>query len=109
MNRKAVKGRHSAWRHSLISSTLNLCAILLVLNSLAVKSAFAAQITVPGFAHEDLYSGTVRTDLEDPSFSGTPTKSIFLQSFEVPIEQGDNFAERVTALFTPAVSGIYIF
>ena len=68
-----------------------------------------SQITAVGFVKEERFDGFVRTDVEDPGFAEAPNVVRYLPSFEVPINQAANFAERVSAIFTPAVSGNYVF
>ncbi|OLD52113.1 MAG: hypothetical protein AUI63_00290 [Gemmatimonadetes bacterium 13_1_40CM_2_60_3] len=66
-------------------------------------------VTVPG-AKEQLWYGAVRADVEaGTQDSIPPDRLLALSKFEVPDEQGDNFAERVSALFRPPVTGDYVF
>ena len=83
-----------------------------LLGALSVAMApatFAAQITATGFLKDERFDGSTRPDVEDPAFAGTPTVVRYVPSFEVPVNQADNFAERVSGIFTPAVSGNYVF
>jgi len=81
------------------------------INNVTSSDAVAtlSQITANGFAKEERYDGVLRADVEDPAFAAAPTIIRYLPSFEVPSGQGANFAERVSAIFTPAVSGNYVF
>ncbi len=55
-------------------------------------------------------AATLRTNIEAGSFDAiTPDISLFLYAFQTPDNQGDNYGERVSALFTPKVSGNYVF
>src|SRR5206468_6353484 len=61
------------------------------------------------YAEQEFFSGATRTQVEDPTFTTPPTSTAALVAFETPINQSDNYAERVTALFMPAVTGDYVF
>jgi len=69
----------------------------------------ASLVFAPGFAKQEFYSGATRANLEDPAFSTAPTFINYLAAFEVPIEQGDNFAERVSGYFIPSQTADYVF
>lgn len=62
-----------------------------------------------GFVKQEFYSGAVRANLENPSFSTPPTFIHYQSSFETPSGQGVNYAERVSGYFIPAQSGSYVF
>jgi len=66
-------------------------------------------VSVPG-AKEELWYGALRADVEaGTQDSIPPDRLLSLSKFEVPDEQGDNFAERVSALFKAPVTGDYVF
>src|SRR5437667_10519481 len=83
--------------------------LLGALSLVMAPATFAAQITANGFVKDERFDGATRPEVEDPAFAGTPTVVRYLASFEVPVNQADNFAERVSGIFTPAVSGNYVF
>ena len=69
-------------------------------------------VKLPGFALEERYDGNTLTtaNLDDGTLTGvTPNVTRVLSAFEVPINQADNFVERISGLFVPPVSGNYIF
>jgi hypothetical protein len=63
----------------------------------------------PGFVKQEFYSGAQRTDIENPAFTTPPTFVHYLTSFESPSGQGDNYAERVSGLFTAPQTANYVF
>jgi len=63
----------------------------------------------PGFVKQEFYSGATRANLENPAFTTPPTLVTYLTSFETPSGQGNNYAERVSALFTAPQSTNYVF
>ena len=69
-------------------------------------------VKLPGFALEERYDGnTLSTaNLDDGTLTGVkPNVTRVLSAFEVPINQADNFVERISGLFVPPVSGNYTF
>ncbi len=68
-------------------------------------------VAAVGFSQVEHWDGKVRTDIEDPTFSAPVTEPIFVtQGFATPVNRGiNNFAERITGLFTPPTTGAYIF
>jgi PKD repeat protein len=70
----------------------------------------SASLTLsPGFVKQEFYSGALRTDIENPSFTTPPTFVHYLTSFESPSGQGNNYAERVSSLFIAPQTANYIF
>jgi PKD repeat protein len=70
----------------------------------------SASLTLsPGFVKQEFYSGALRTDIENPSFTTPPTFVHYLTSFESPSGQGNNYAERVSGLFTAPQTANYVF
>jgi Chitobiase/beta-hexosaminidase C-terminal domain len=69
----------------------------------------ASLVFSPGFVKQEFYSGATRANLEDPSYTTPPTLVKYLTSFETPSGQGNNYAERVSALFTAPQTTNYIF
>jgi hypothetical protein len=63
----------------------------------------------PGFAKQEFYPGATRTNLESGTYTNSPSFVNYLTSFETPSGQGTSYAERVSALFIPALSGNYVF
>jgi hypothetical protein len=63
----------------------------------------------PGFAKQEFYSGALRTDLENIAYSAPPTFVQYLNSFETPSGQGNDYAERVSGFFIPPVTTNYVF
>jgi len=103
---------HPSWQFPMAKAKI-LLALLAALPSLVANTSFAATNAI-GFATEARYDGHTRADLEDPAFAATPDAVSYLPSFETPVNQlkaGADFpfADRVSAVFTPAVSGNYIF
>src|SRR5438093_2884302 len=85
-----------------------------VSNSSGSVTSSVAVVTIghlvfgPGVKRE-FYSGHVRADLEDPGFTDPPTSVNYLPSIEAPINVANNFAERLSTLFIPSVTGDYVF
>ena len=50
-----------------------------------------------------------RPEVEDPGFATPPDVSDTLPVFETPTNISDNYVQRVSGLFIPAVSGNYVF
>lgn len=69
----------------------------------------ASVVISKGFAKQEFYSGALRTDLENPGFPSAPTFSAYLPSFETPMGQGVNYAERVSGWFNAPQTGNYVF
>ena len=69
----------------------------------------ASLIFSPGFVKQEFYSGATRANLENPSYTNSPTKVTYLTSFETPSGQGSSYAERVSALFTAPQTTNYVF
>ena len=66
-------------------------------------------VPVPG-VKEELWYGALRDAVEAGTQDSVPTdRLLVLTKFEVPDEQGDDFAERVTALFKAPVTGDHVF
>jgi hypothetical protein len=91
-------------------------ALLAAVALTSINAAFAADITINGFAKDERFDGAehTRAEVEDPAFNGTPDALFYLPSFEAPVNQLKNgadfqFVQRVSAIFTPAVSGNYVF
>ena len=63
----------------------------------------------PGFAKQEFYSGALRSDLENPTYSTSPSFVQYLNSFETPSGQGSDFSERVSGFFIPPVTTNYVF
>jgi hypothetical protein len=70
----------------------------------AASANFAA-----GFARQEFYPGALRTDLENPAYTGQPSFVNYLSAFETPSGQGVNYAERVSGYFIPPVTTNYVF
>ena len=62
-----------------------------------------------GFVSQEFYSGALRTDLENPAYATPPTFVRYLNSFETPSGQGNNYAERVSGYFIPPITTNYVF
>jgi len=62
-----------------------------------------------GFVKQEFYSGATRANLENPSYTNSPTLVSYLTSFESPSGQGNSYAERVSAIFTAPQSTNYVF
>jgi hypothetical protein len=69
----------------------------------------AAYLFSPRFLKQEFYSGATRANLEDPSFTTSPTFVRYVTSFETPGGQGNNYAERVSGYFVPTQSANYVF
>src|SRR5206468_12305776 len=69
----------------------------------------ASLIFSPGFVKQEFYSGATRANLENPSYTNSPTKVTYLTSFETPSGQGNNYSERVSAIFTAPATTNYVF
>jgi len=69
----------------------------------------ASVVFSPGFVKQEFYSGATRTNLESGAYTNAPTFLSYLTSFETPSGQGNNYAERVSALFIPARTTNYVF
>src|SRR5690349_4085496 len=67
----------------------------------------AADVNVPGLKRE-FYSGIDRPTLEAGPTT-PPTSVSSLPTFEAPTNVADNYAQRVSGLFTPAADGNYVF
>lgn len=63
----------------------------------------------PSFLKQEFYSGATRANLEDPTFTNSPTFVRYLTSFETPGGQGNNYAERVSGYFVPPITTNYVF
>lgn len=80
--------------------------------SVVVAATFinsASLVFSPGFVKQEFYSGATRANLENPSYTNSPTMVTYLTSFETPSGQGNSYAERVSALFTPPQTTNYVF
>jgi hypothetical protein len=80
--------------------------------SVVVAATFinsASLLFSPGFVKQEFYSGATRANLENPSYTNSPTLVTYLTSFETPSGQGSSYAERVSALFTPPQTTNYVF
>lgn len=80
--------------------------------SVVVAATFinsASLVFSPGFVKQEFYSGATRANLESPSYPNSPTLVTYLTSFETPSGQGNNYAERVSALFTAPQTTNYVF
>jgi hypothetical protein len=69
----------------------------------------ASRTLAAGFLKQEFYSGALRTDLENPAFTNPPTFVHYVTSFETPSGQGNNYAERVSGLFTAPQTTNYVF
>jgi hypothetical protein len=69
----------------------------------------ASLVFSPGFVKQEFYSGATRANLENPSYTNSPTRVAYLTSFETPSGQGSSYAERVSALFTAPQTTDYVF
>jgi hypothetical protein len=69
----------------------------------------ASLVYSPGFVKQEFYSGATRANLENPSYTNSPTKVTYLTSFETPSGQGSSYAERISALFTAPTTTNYVF
>jgi hypothetical protein len=69
----------------------------------------AATNFTSGFAKQEFYPGALRTDLENPAYTGQPSFVDYLPAFETPSGQGDNYAERVSGYFVPPITTNYVF
>ena len=69
----------------------------------------AATNFATGFARQEFYPGALRTDLENPAYTGQPSFVNYLSAFETPGGQGNNYAERVSGYFIPPVTTNYVF
>jgi hypothetical protein len=69
----------------------------------------ASLVFSPGFVKQEFYSGATRANLENPSYTNSPTAVTYLTSFESPSGQGNNYAERISALFTAPATANYVF
>lgn len=65
-------------------------------------------VQVPG-AKDEVWDGLTRTDIEDPGFATPPDLTLARSLFESPTDRADNFAQRVSGLFKPSVTGDYVF
>ncbi|HEY5912312.1 MAG TPA: LamG-like jellyroll fold domain-containing protein [Verrucomicrobiae bacterium] len=66
-------------------------------------------VAVPGIK-EQLWYGATRATVESGSYDAvSPDRLLALALFESPNEQGDNFGERLSAMFKPQVTGDYVF
>ncbi len=67
-------------------------------------------VDAPGFLTREYWSGKLRLDVEDSAFADATTQpNSYYAAFETPTNQGDNYTERVSGLFTPPVTGDYVF
>lgn len=68
-------------------------------------------ITAVGFSKVEHWAGKLRADIEDPAFNTPVTQPNFATfGFGTPANRGINdFAERISGLFTPPTTGSYIF
>ena len=77
---------------------------------IASKLVLAASTTLQGSCLEQVFSGQTLSSIESSSFDfTTPTVSRLLPSWEAPVGQGNNYAQRIQALFTPVITGDYVF
>jgi hypothetical protein len=68
-----------------------------------ISSAFTT-----GFLKREYFDQKVRADVENGT-AGDPTTITFIQGFEAPEGVDDDYAQRVSGLFIPAVTGSYVF
>jgi hypothetical protein len=69
----------------------------------------ASLVYSAGFVKQEFYSGATRANLENPTYTNSPTKVTYLTSFESPSGQGSSYAERISALFTAPATTNYVF
>lgn len=64
--------------------------------------------TVVGSLKREYFPGASRTQVESGA-AGAPTIVSALPSFQAPTDFADNYSQRVSGLFTPSVTGEYVF
>ncbi|HSU57535.1 MAG TPA: chitobiase/beta-hexosaminidase C-terminal domain-containing protein, partial [Candidatus Dormibacteraeota bacterium] len=69
----------------------------------------ASNLFSPGFLRQEFYSGALRTDLENPSYTNSPVFVQYVTNFETPTGQGSSYAERVSGYFIPPQTTNYVF
>jgi len=87
--------------------------LLTVLTALSVFAAQAAQTFVPGFLQYEFFPGQLKAPVEAGTAGGSTVNPAspdsFLPTFEAPHDFADNYAERISGFFVPAVTGDYTF
>src|SRR5690242_16966042 len=66
-------------------------------------SAYSADIFVPGQVKREYYPNQTRASVAAGT-AGEPATITYLPSFQMPTDFADNYAQRASTLFTPAVS-----
>jgi hypothetical protein len=72
--------------------------------TLTVESA----VVMTGRLKREYFPGAVRATVNDGS-AGDPSSTTLLTSFEAPNGVADNYAQKVSGFFIPAVTGDYVF
>ena len=81
--------------------------------SVSVAATFinsASLVFSPGFVKQEFYPGATRANLENPSYTNSPTAgSPISPGLRTPSGQGSSYAERVSAVFTAPATTNYVF
>ena len=84
-------------------------AIIAVIAALSFSAAQAAQVQIPGVLLEEHWNNGVLKGAIENGTAGAPNWLNLLPSFRIPVNTANNYAERVSALFTAPVTGDYVF
>jgi hypothetical protein len=83
------------------------------LNGTTVQSSNAVitvgQLVAVAGAKDEIFNNATRADIEDPGFATPPDQTFVQPAFEGPTNLADNYAQRLSGLFKPAVTGDYVF
>jgi hypothetical protein len=96
-------------RYSVVVTTPSLAG----LNVLTVTSAEAvltveSAVTMNGFLKREYFPGATRAAVNNGS-AGAPSSTSLLRDFQAPLDTADNYSQKVSGFFIPAVSGDYAF
>ncbi|MFO1497737.1 MAG: hypothetical protein U1G07_04975 [Verrucomicrobiota bacterium] len=79
-----------------------------ILIAFSLSATKAADTFVSGKLKQEMWLNKLRPDIENGT-AGPPSSLAYLDQFHVPVEQGANYAERVSGFFIPATTGNYVF
>src|SRR6185369_8728936 len=81
---------------------------LSVTSSVATVTVSGTGLALSGLVKQEFWQDKSRTDIENGNV-GAPNYVHTLPTFEAPSNFGANYAQRVSGIFTPAVTGDYNF
>lgn len=81
--------------------------LLAIVAALSLGAAKAADVFVPGKLKREFWPGQTIAAVTNGT-AGAATES-FIDSFETPVDVGDNYAVRISGFFVPPSNGNYVF